>query len=90
MTIRAPDVEVVGTTFPAHSLTNNIQGWVHRAFGTLAYPPTLKFHFLLVFARKSDYGEGYIEKAQDSVTCSFPHDLYRSLWTAVKLKRLYF
>ena len=26
MTIRAPEVEVVGTTFPAHSLTNNITG----------------------------------------------------------------
>ena len=27
MTIRATEVEVVGTTFPLHSLTNNITGW---------------------------------------------------------------
>ena len=27
MTIRASKVEVVGATFPLHSLTNNITGW---------------------------------------------------------------
>ena len=40
-----------------------VLSWVHRAFGTLAYPPTPKLHFLLVFARKSNYGEGYTEMA---------------------------
>ena len=35
---------------------------VQGAIGPLAHPPTPEFHFLLVFARKSNYGEGYIEK----------------------------
>ena len=35
--------------------------WVNGAIGLLAHPPTPEFHFLLVFARKSNYGEGYIE-----------------------------
>ena len=39
--------------------TNKVQG----AIGQMAHPPTPEFHFLLVFARKSNYGEGYIEKA---------------------------
>ena len=33
MTIRATEVEVVGTTFPLHSLTNNITGWTIERSG---------------------------------------------------------
>ena len=33
MTIRATEVEVVGTTFPLHSLTNNITGWIIERCG---------------------------------------------------------
>ena len=33
MTIRATEVEVVGTTFPVHSLTNNITGWTIERSG---------------------------------------------------------
>ena len=33
MTIRATEVEVVGATFPLHSLTNNITGWTIERSG---------------------------------------------------------
>ena len=32
------------------------------AYGIMAHPPTPEFHFLIVFAGNSNYGEGYIEK----------------------------
>ena len=35
---------------------------VEWAYGIMAHPPTPEFHFLLVFAGNSNYGEGYIEK----------------------------
>ena len=38
------------------------RGMVQGAIGLLAHPPTPEFHFLIVFAGNSNYGEGYIEK----------------------------